>query len=152
MEGTYEGADTASQFVPANALFGAALVGASSGASSSLSSIDAWGNTKIPWIEFLDPSTEDADGWYSVPQLNSSDDFTSLIGISLSLISDATNLTTSFNIEASYWTLSCPVYGNLTDPDATEEKLAAEMNNPRTRVRNRSTTQACPHKTFICTL
>ncbi|KAH0370068.1 hypothetical protein KCU65_g2794, partial [Aureobasidium melanogenum] len=132
--GYYAGADTASQFVPVDALFGAALVGASSGSSSSTESIDTWGNTKIPWIENLDPSTKDTDGWYPIPQLNSSDDFTSLIGIPLSMVSDASNLTTSFNIETSYWTLSCPVYGNLTDPYATgaydaaaDANLLAEM-------------------------
>ncbi|KEQ66111.1 uncharacterized protein M437DRAFT_40911, partial [Aureobasidium melanogenum CBS 110374] len=59
LTGIYEGADTASQFVPVNALFGAALVGAS---SSSSSSVDAWGNIKIPWIERLNTTWEDAEG------------------------------------------------------------------------------------------
>lgn len=134
LDGSYAGGDTASQFVPVNALFGAALVGASSSLSSSIGSIDTWGNAKIPWIESLDPLTEDADGWYSVPQLNSSDDFTSLIGVPLSMVSDANNLT-SFDIETSYWTLSCPVYGNLstgynadgTSDAASEAKLSAEI-------------------------
>ncbi|KAH0166144.1 hypothetical protein KCU67_g4434, partial [Aureobasidium melanogenum] len=134
LDGIYDGGDTASQFVPVNALFGAALVGASSGSSSSTGPIDTWGNTKIPWIENLDPSQANAEGWYSIPQLNSSDDFASLIGVPLSKVSDTTNLTTSFNIETSYWTLSCPVYRNLSDglnatgytDDAAQAKLSAE--------------------------
>ncbi|KAH0022154.1 hypothetical protein KCU78_g5863, partial [Aureobasidium melanogenum] len=127
----YIGGDTASDFVPVNAVFGAALVGAS---SSSSSSVDAWGNIKIPWIENLDPSMADAEGWYPIPQLNISDEYTSLIGLPLSLISDARNLTTSFNIETSYWTLSCPVFEDLGDGQsatgydaAAENKLLAEM-------------------------
>lgn len=39
-DGVYVGADTASQYVPVDALFGAALVGAASGPSSSIGSID----------------------------------------------------------------------------------------------------------------
>jgi hypothetical protein len=107
LDETYAGADTASQFVPADALFGAALLGPSSSPSSS---VDSWNNLKIPWIDGLDPSTADAQGWYSVTQLNSSDDFTSLIGVSLSTVTHASNMTTSFNMETSYWTLSCPVF------------------------------------------
>lgn len=131
----FSGAGYPGGFGPVNALFGAALVGSSSGPSSSLGSVDTWDNTKIPWIENLDPSLADAEGWYSVPQLNSSDDFTSLIGIPLSMVSDAPNLTTSFHIETSYWTLSCPVFENLgngtnatgySDAAATA-KLSAEM-------------------------
>ncbi|KAG9656730.1 hypothetical protein KCU64_g5671, partial [Aureobasidium melanogenum] len=125
--------DIASRNVPINALFSAALVGASSGSSASQGSIDTWGNTKIPWIESLDPSLADAEGWYSIPQLNSSDDFTSLIGVPFSIVPDATNLTTSFKIETSYWTLSCPVFDNLGNGNnatgyydaAAEEKLEA---------------------------
>ncbi|KAG9948327.1 hypothetical protein KCU85_g5102, partial [Aureobasidium melanogenum] len=127
----YIGGDTASDFVPVNALFGAALVGASSGASSS---VDAWGNMKIPWIENLDPSMADAEGWHLIPQLNSSDEYTSLIGLPLSMVSDASDFTTSFNIETSYWTLSCPVFEDLGDGQnatgydpAAEAKLEADM-------------------------
>jgi hypothetical protein len=128
----YSGADTASQFVPVDVLFGAAMLGTS---LSSPSSVDAWGNLKIPWIERLDPSTANAEGWYPVPQFNSSDDFTSLIGVPLSMISYVSNLTTSFNIETSYWTLSCPVFEDLGDgnnatdypDDASEAKLVANM-------------------------
>ncbi|KAH0352339.1 hypothetical protein KCU83_g3891, partial [Aureobasidium melanogenum] len=132
LNGIYAGADTAPQFVPVNALFGAALVGAS---SSSSSSVDAWGNMKIPWIENLDPLMADAEGWYSIPQLNSTDGYTSLIGLPLSMISDASNLTTSFDIETSYWTLSCPVFQDFGDgnnatgypDDAGQAKLTAEL-------------------------
>jgi len=128
----YAGADTASQFVPVDVLFGAAMLGTS---SSSSFSVDAWNNMRVPWIEKLDPSTVDADGWYPVPQLSSSDDFTSLIGVPLSMVSGASNLTTSFNIETSYWTLSCPIFENLGDgnnatgypDDIAEAKLSAKM-------------------------
>lgn len=111
----YGSDDTDSMFTPTNVLFGAAMLGIT---SSSSHYVDSWNNLKVPWIEYLDPSTADVDGWYPVPkllQLNSSDDFTSLIGIPLSTISSASNLTTSFNIETSYWTLSCPVFEDLGD-------------------------------------
>jgi len=109
---TYAGVPAASQFVPVNVLFGAAMLGSS--ASSSFY-VDNWGNLKIPWVEALDPITADADGWYPVKELNSSDDFASLIGIPLSTITLANNLTTSFSIETSYWALSCPVFEDLGD-------------------------------------
>ena len=103
--------------------------------SSSSFSVDAWNNMRVPWIEGLDLSTADAEGWYPVPQLNSSDDFTSLIGVPLSMISLTSNLTTSFNIETSYWTLSCPVFEDLGDgnnatgypDDVAEAELSAKM-------------------------
>jgi hypothetical protein len=104
------GVDTTSQFVPVDVLFGAAMLGS---LSNPLFSVDNWGNMKVPRIESLDSSTADAQGWYPVPQLNSSDDFASLIGIPLSMVSHGSNITTSFNIETSYWTLSCPVFEDL---------------------------------------
>jgi hypothetical protein len=125
---TYAGIPAASQFVPVNVLFGAAMLGSSSNSSFS---IDNWGNMKIPWIESLDPKTADADGWYPVKHLKSSDDFASLIGIPLSIITLETNLTTSFTIETSYWTLSCPVFEDLSavlhGTDAQEPGLAAAI-------------------------
>jgi hypothetical protein len=130
---SYAGVAAPSQFVPVNVLFGAAMLGSS---SSSSFSIDSWGNMKVPWIEKLDPSTSDADGWYSVPPLNSSDDFASLIGVPLSMVSHESNLTTSFNITTSYWTLSCPVFEDLGDgtntstgkfDNSSEAKLVTEQ-------------------------
>jgi hypothetical protein len=113
----YSGGSSPELYVPVDVLFGAAMLGSP---SASLSSVDAWGNLKVPWIENLESSKFDAEGWYPVPQLNSSDHFTSLIGVPLSMISDASNLATSFNMETSYWTLECPVFENLSDgPDDT---------------------------------
>jgi hypothetical protein len=124
--------DTDSTFTPMNVLFGAAMMGLSSSASQH---VDNWNNMKIPWIENLDPSTADTDGWYPIPQFNSSDNFTSLIGIPLSEITLASNLTTTFTIETSYWTLSCPVFENLGNgsnatgqwDDASRAKLEADI-------------------------
>ncbi|KEQ69868.1 hypothetical protein M436DRAFT_75635 [Aureobasidium namibiae CBS 147.97] len=109
---TYAGVPAASQFVPVNVLFGAAMLGSS--ASSSFY-VDNWGNLKIPWVEGLDTMTADGDGWYPVKELKSTDDFASLIGIPLSTITLANNLTTSFSIETSYWTFACPVFEDLGD-------------------------------------
>lgn len=108
----YAGGDTAAQFVPVNVLFGAAMLGGSSG---SLTGNDAWGNMKYPWLENLDPSSADSQGWHHLPQLNYTDNFTSLIGIPMDKIANTPDLTTSFNIETSYWKLSCPVFEDLGD-------------------------------------
>jgi hypothetical protein len=125
----YTAGDPESLWVQVNVLFGAAMMSGTSSLSSTKGSGDTWGNTKIPWIESLDPSTAKADGWYPVPQLNSSDNFTSLIGIPLSMISDANNLTTSFSIETSYWTLSCPVFGTV-DPSVADNATGYNANSP----------------------
>jgi hypothetical protein len=101
---------TAGTSEQANAIFTAVILGRPSNSSAS---IDTWGNVKIPWIERMDRSTADPKGWYPIPQLNSSDDFTSLIGIPSSAISFIGNSTTSFAIQTSYWNLSCPVFRNL---------------------------------------
>jgi hypothetical protein len=101
---------TAGTYEPANAIFTAVMLGKSSNSSAS---VDTWGNVKIPWIERMDRSTADPKGWYHIPQFNSSDDFTSLIGVPSSAISFIGNMTTSFDIQTSYWNLSCPVFRNL---------------------------------------
>jgi hypothetical protein len=134
LQAEYEGGEAWSQYLPSKTLFGAAMLGSSS--STSLS-IDTWGNLKVPWIESLDPSTADTEGWYPIPQLNSSDDFISLLGVPLSMITLASNLTTSFSIQTSYWTLSCPSIQNLgngsneTEPgpqdDASQARLTAKL-------------------------
>lgn len=123
----YAGSDSAAAFVPVNVLFGAAMLGTS---STSSFSVDNWGNLKIPWIENMDPAMMDDQGWYNVTESYSSDDFTSLIGVPLSRVSDA--WTTSFSIETSYWTLDCPILEDMgaQAPDVNESsnaKLGAEM-------------------------
>lgn len=135
----YAGGDTAQQFVPVSALFGAALVGRS---SEQASSIDNWGNLKIPRIESLDTSTKDIDGWYPIPPLNSSDDYASLIGVPFSMVSNENNVTTSFNIETSYWALLCPVFGTFvgyesvsaTDPNKKWDLNLTTGNTAATKI------------------
>jgi len=114
LDAEYAGQDIAVVWVPVNVLFGAAMLGSSSNSSPS---VDSWGNMRIPRIEDLDSSTADAQGWYPVSQLNSSDDFASLVGLPLSEITQTANLTTSFSIETSYWTLSCPVFEQFSYGD-----------------------------------
>lgn len=112
----YDGGDTSSEFVPVDALFTAALISPS---TTQAGAIDAWGNFRIPWIESLGSSTMGAAGWYPIPNNLSNDDYSSLIGISLSAINSSANVTTTFGIEASYWLLDCSYLGNLTGNTTT---------------------------------
>jgi len=67
------------------------------------SSLDLWGNVKIPLLSsFVNNSSPDPDGWYTVPQLVSQ--YTSLFGIPISL---ADGNRTIFPLKSSYLKLSC---------------------------------------------
>lgn len=107
----YDGADTLMELVPVDALFTAAMISPSTGQSAP---VDAWGNFRVPWIEYLDSTTMGADGWYPVPETLSNDDYSSLIGMSMSAINDSANLTTTLKIETSYWVLDCSYLGSST--------------------------------------
>ncbi|KAF2463620.1 uncharacterized protein BDR25DRAFT_347112 [Lindgomyces ingoldianus] len=72
------------------------------------STMDLWGNVKIPMVEKLTNSVLYSDGWREVPRTNVT--YAALVGIPLSRVSSETN--TTFTLETSYWTLVCPVLGD----------------------------------------
>jgi hypothetical protein len=90
----------------ADALFVASLL---SDGKVKNSSIDSWGNVKIPMIESL-LSSPDADGWYDFEDSEVTT-YSSLIGIPIAGVPTAGNMTSV--IETSYWTLDCPLVKQL---------------------------------------
>jgi hypothetical protein len=92
----------------ADALFVASLL---SDGKVKNSSIDSWGNIKIPMIESL-PTQSDADGWRSTTG-NGTMTYSSLIGIPIAGLPTTGNATSS--IETSYWTLECPLIKQQPD-------------------------------------
>lgn len=86
---------------PVNALFVSGLL---TPLSTRTSSMDAWGNVKIPMIESLENFTQqDSDGWYPVNQ--STAEYSSLLGIPVTSLSTTSNST--FHLETSYTVLDC---------------------------------------------
>ena len=87
-----------------NALFSSSLMAP---ASIRNSSMDLWGNVKVPDISRL-PSSVNSTGWTNVPVLNTT--YSSVLGIPLSNLPKQGN--TTFFIESSYIALDC--YDNVT--------------------------------------
>jgi hypothetical protein len=87
-----------------NALFSSSLMAP---ASIRNSSMDLWGNVKIPDISRL-PSLANSTGWTNIPGHNTT--YSSVLGIPLSNLSKQGN--TTFLLESSYIALDC--YDNVT--------------------------------------
>jgi hypothetical protein len=69
---------------------------------------DAWGNVKIPLIEFYKNDTRpDADGWFSVTE-HSANRYASLMGVPIQLNS-SNFIDHRFNTSSPYLYLNCPV-------------------------------------------
>jgi hypothetical protein len=124
LNGGYFQDDLAYKYIPVNTLFGAALI---SQTTLQEFSQDAWGNVKIPWLEYLDESTTDKDGWVQAPRNMTSDHYSSLIGLSLSQITKDVNTSTSFDVETSYWTLDCPFLGTPSQNDTYSQYTYADQ-------------------------
>ncbi|HEY9421337.1 MAG TPA: hypothetical protein VIW92_07985, partial [Thermoanaerobaculia bacterium] len=68
---------------------------------------DTWGNVKIPYLEKLDASATDPDGWISVPATNAS--YSSLLGVPVTGLQVEPLMDFShFTMETQYFTLDCP--------------------------------------------
>lgn len=93
----------------ANALFVASLL---SDAAVKNSSVDSWGNVKIPMIESL-RSVADSEGWHGLDCDTGVAEYSSLIGIPIAGLPTVGNLTSV--IETSYWTLDCPLLTQRQD-------------------------------------
>ncbi|KAF4303436.1 hypothetical protein GTA08_BOTSDO08862 [Botryosphaeria dothidea] len=73
-------------------------------ASVKNSSIDLWGNVKVPFLEKLLDSTEDPSSWINVSP-NAS--YSSLIGVPLGNIPLVSSASTYVEFNTSYWTVEC---------------------------------------------
>jgi hypothetical protein len=71
---------------------------------------DMWGNVKVPYLEKLNASVADPDGWIVVPATNVT--YSSLLGFPVSSIArddDDIVHSSHYAIETQYFTLDCPV-------------------------------------------
>ncbi|KUJ21601.1 uncharacterized protein LY89DRAFT_778016 [Mollisia scopiformis] len=68
------------------------------------SSMDTWGNVKIPLFSSLSNISEDDNGWRQIPQSDFSLVHSSLLGIP---VSDVGNGNSTFNLESTYTELTC---------------------------------------------
>ncbi|KAK4161712.1 hypothetical protein QBC43DRAFT_336965 [Cladorrhinum sp. PSN259] len=107
-----------------NALFSGSILGSRNSIDSSM---DLWGNIKIPAIEALAErgTVPDSDGWYDALNTTTTD-YSSLLGIPVRRDSAVDNMLSRFVLETSYWTLQCSRIGVgelgsvITDEKMTE--------------------------------
>ncbi|KAI0842389.1 hypothetical protein F5Y06DRAFT_292316 [Hypoxylon sp. FL0890] len=84
------------------------------------SSLDPWGNIKIPAIEsLLKFDSADNDDWVSFAGYSDATPYSSLIGIPVANVSRVG--VTEFTLETTYWNLHCPEYGYSNDYTWLEE-------------------------------
>jgi hypothetical protein len=121
---TFIGAATSGEFGPnVNALFGSLILAP---LSSQKSSMDTWGNIKIPILSSL--NTTDSNGWSTVPS-NSSPPYSSLLGIPVSGLTQNSGNST-FTIQSAYFSFSpCAPMKNLSI-DAVQAAIAAAVYFP----------------------
>ncbi|KAI1492894.1 hypothetical protein F5X96DRAFT_624158 [Biscogniauxia mediterranea] len=103
----YDNTDRTTSFGIVNTLLLSSLIAPY---SNRLSSVDTWGNVKIPLIEtYEDGSTPDSDGWFTTDESRSV--YSSLVGLPIAGLSG--NYTKySVTVETEYFYINCPVvYG-----------------------------------------
>jgi hypothetical protein len=69
------------------------------------SSVDLWGNVKIPWLPRDNAAVLDREGWYNIPVEPVLDKYSSLVGVPILNLPSGKN--TTFSIETSYLNLDC---------------------------------------------
>ncbi|KAL9097207.1 MAG: hypothetical protein Q9165_000634 [Trypethelium subeluteriae] len=89
----------------ANTLYNAALLAPATDKSGPQ---DIWGNIRIPWIEQLNGSTADSNGWMAISaaDMKSPDNFTSLVGLPVVGLPSTANAS-SFSMQSAYLSLDC---------------------------------------------
>lgn len=105
-----QGADFSAELPPLNALYISSLL---SPAAIKASTVDSWGNVKIPNLSRLKSVPTNATGWKDIPEQNVS--YTSLVGIPVagsqpdgnSTMGKLSDGNTTFAIETDYITLDC---------------------------------------------
>lgn len=124
----YMSADIGSQLSPVDALFLSALAAP---LTTKHSSLDNWGNLKIPMIETLPGySAANEHSWIPVDAENveSPPIYSSLLGIPIANIPSQGN--SSFNLETSYWVLNCPTLEKVSSNNEMLSLLNLSTNPP----------------------
>jgi hypothetical protein len=105
--------DRVTYLAQANALFSAVLIGTR---DSTDSPMDVWGNVKIPSLAAVAKTRKaDPDGWFELGSKGvNTTEYSSLIGLPVGM-GEATNASTRFSLETSYWTLDCPWLSKYAD-------------------------------------
>jgi hypothetical protein len=75
---------------------------------------DTWGNVRVPYLEKLDGTAADNEGWIPVPATNVT--YSSLLGLLVvPRLQDADDVQTShFSVETQYYILDCPLLSNTS--------------------------------------
>ncbi|KAK3345921.1 hypothetical protein B0T25DRAFT_550644 [Lasiosphaeria hispida] len=114
--------------VPAmNTMYGASLTAP---ASVKNSTMDLWGNLKIPCLSRL-ATPADGSGWQDVPPDPLLEKYSSLIGIPARGLSRDTN--TSYSLETSYFDLDCykMINGTAADCNVKNDTASIATNNTK---------------------
>jgi hypothetical protein len=114
--------------VPAmNTVYGASLTAP---ASIKNSTMDLWGNVKIPYLSRL-TTPADESGWQNVLPDSLLDKYSSLVGIPARGLSRDSN--TSYSLETSYFDLDCFKMFNGTGADCNAKNDTASVANNNTK-------------------
>lgn len=112
----FQSSDNFVTYLTINTLFIGAMIAPQRTRTSPL---DAWGNVKIPRIQYLENSTEsDDDGWYTVPTENDNlDMYPSFVGLPMRGFQvNATTTDYDFHAQTPYLDLHCTP-NNMTSSD-----------------------------------
>ncbi len=120
------GSDPGPATMPVDALFLSSL---SAPEGTRNSPMDTWGNIMIPMIEALPQyARESSPAWIPVGGNGTNITYASLIGVPTGNI--PRNLSSTFNLETSYWNIQCPELRQVlgVDIDAVLQQLAGPSN------------------------
>lgn len=92
------------------------------------SSVDLWGNVKIPWLPRRNTASPDGEGWYDITSDPVLEKYSSLVGIPILNLPSGKNAT--FSIETNYLDLDCydfvlGDYINFTHPNLSPTNQSA---------------------------
>ena len=105
LSSTYSGSG---KFGDAAALYTAALLAPF---ETKTGPVDPWGNVKIPRLESLDNTDNNAEGWKTIARTMRPENYSSLVGLPIVGLPD--NKTSNFNIESTYLTLDCGYFEQI---------------------------------------
>jgi hypothetical protein len=101
----YDDSDRSTDFAVINALFVSSVI---STPASKASTVDTWGNVKIPMIEpYENVSRPDDQGWFTING-NDNTHYSSLVGIPIAGIT-LSYINYTMSIETTYLSLDCPI-------------------------------------------
>lgn len=107
--------DSATSLAAINALYSSNLLAPS---SVKTSSVDTWGNIKVPTLSVVGDMTSSTENWLTVPDLNSADNYTAMAGLPVAGLVKESLTVQEFVFEHAYMDLDCssPPY-NMSQKD-----------------------------------